>query len=86
MKIEVTQDDIESGTRYSASWCPVALAITRSLHRDDEPEDVHVCEGTKQIQIGELLLPMPDHVVTFARRFDGGEPVEPFAFELEMPS
>lgn len=86
MRIAVTEADIANGCRLQATSCPVALALTRSLAAlGCDPEDeVHVCWGTKQIQIGDAVIPMPDEVQDFAGRFDDGQEVEPFVFELEL--
>jgi hypothetical protein len=82
MIINVTQDHINQGSRKTAKVCPVALAFS----------DV----GLKNPVVGttgvtyehpdddsRVLSDLPAWVGYRIRRFDEGEGMEPFSFELE---
>lgn len=86
MKITVTQEDIENGTRGSNASCPIALATVRQLG--------------KPARVGSVLLHLyPDTgfhppvntfwlsraAMRFVQRFDkrGAKSVKPFSFILK---
>lgn len=62
--------------------CPIALAI-RELHPDAR---VDVFDNTAALTLpggtALLLARLPQEARRFIDRFDSGEPVEPFEFEL----
>lgn len=80
MKIVVTQNDIERGTRYRACACPVALAIKRRTSRE--------CEVAGRYMIFRSDIntkyDLPTPVRKFVVDFDTGKPVKPFSFELDL--
>lgn len=79
MKIQVTQDDIDSGTPHEPEGCPIALAIQRVLGQDEvQVTDV----GFVTIGLGDFELPAS--AVSFISYFDAGYDVEPFEFELDV--
>lgn len=77
MKINVTQRDIEKGLREDPNSCPVARAIKRRGF-----EDVSV--KTQVIWIGCRKYNPPEIVEDFIERFDKGDTVQPFKFELDF--
>jgi len=95
--IEVTQRDIDKGTRGSPYYCPVALAIAQYLgvHPDEEAQ-VQVITNT--VNIPDLAynrdprvagwLPrfqiynLDSQVKTWIQRFDDRLPSEPFTLHL----
>lgn len=76
MKISVTQDDIDKGSRQCGYACPVAKAIMRALNT------IYVFVNYRTIRINTLECGLPNGVADFIRLFDGGQPVQPFEFEL----
>lgn len=79
--IEVTKEDIYSGTRTDCQRCPIALAVNRAL-------------GIKTSIIGrecmylnkdstEIHLPLVAR--NFISSFDYGILLAPFSFEIELP-
>lgn len=80
MKVEVTVQDIANG-RPRCGWaCPIARAVQR---QDSEPED-GVFVTCKEIQIDDGLARfdyrLPRKAREWLKRWDCGEPVEPFSF------
>lgn len=86
--INVTQQHIDKGCRIQASNCPIALAIDELLK---EPLQAWVCqsnigigaEGEERFRYQENT---PESAKEFITRFDAGEPVEPFSFDLDIPA
>lgn len=79
--VEVTDDDIKAGQPYVPSLCPVARAVSRSLHAS-------IMVGTHSIHDGRRTVGwLPGVAEDFIRRFDNGDRVEPFEFifTLETP-
>jgi hypothetical protein len=83
MKIIVTAEHIKNGVRKKCDKCPAALAV-----REQSP--------FKDAEIGYLSW-TPSYVanwrritdlglVDFVARFDNQLPVEPFEFNLDLPS
>jgi hypothetical protein len=78
MRIEVTQEDIDSGVQADCAHCPVAKAIKRTIQR----RDVYVEE--KYCFVGDCRIELPNKVSDFIFDFDNRRRrVAPFAFELE---
>lgn len=83
--ITVTQTDIDAATQarlglgYTApKCCPIAQAINRRHHNWVVTETrVLDCDYN-----GIAVLPGP--AMSFIRRFDSGQAVEPFEFEIEV--
>jgi hypothetical protein len=90
MNINVTQKDIDSGTRSSDTNCAIALAIHRSLgetltsevdkiltHRHD------VSVGRHSIKINGVVYQLPKKGRDFIVKFDNNKATaEPFSFAL----
>ena len=87
LEVEVTAQDITDGKPEESAECPIALAVGRSLDRDDFTVFVDsrglvfldgeewVCYDTDQVQKAKV----------FVRDFDCGRGVEGFKFSLERP-
>lgn len=80
MKIRVIRDDIRKGKRKSLCECPVA----RALKRQTPFSKITVCSALTFIQSngGSVVVDAPKAVSDFITKFDLGEPVKPFTFEL----
>lgn len=76
MKIEVTQEDIDKGLRFSSLLCPISLAVQRCLNIPS----CKVIPG--MISFGNNEYDLPDPVNRFIVAFDTRRPVQPFTFEL----
>lgn len=87
MKVQVTQDHIDNGHRNSAVSCPIALALKET----PGATNVSVGIGTASIGYGNVLrydykrtyYHLPWQATEFIDRFDFGDPVQPFEFEME---
>lgn len=79
MKIEITQDDIDNGSRMDASNCAIARAIKRMTGSN------YVRVGSKDIYIDGQLFIAPLVVTEFVKKFDESKSlVSPFVvFMLE---
>lgn len=85
MLIRVTQEDIDHGQRGFCATCPVALAATRAAGREIRIGYSTWLAGTVTGWLqGERSGPLPKAVSEFIDRFDAGDPVQPFEFELEL--
>lgn len=96
MKIEVTAEDIQNGTPNEMGCCPIALAVRRATGKP------YVSVGAKNVEIGtftqytengtklgggpENRLDLPNEATLFILDFDSGVTVQPFAFDLLLPS
>jgi len=84
MRIEVGQRHIDHGKRFYCKQCPVALAIQEATG------DVTWWVGGKYTwrwgHPGDPVVPLSSEVIEFIQTFDRGQDVEPFAFDLVMPS
>lgn len=82
MRIDVTQEDIDQGTRGQCKLCPVALAISRASG------------FTAFVRFGVTLFDdyrleversgLPQAAVDFICKFDSELPVQPFSFDLPL--
>lgn len=76
MRIQVTQEDIDKGQRVHPIYCPIARAIKRHAHKPVRVlADTGITVGGKQYRHTAGSL-------EFVERFDMGQPVKPFEFEL----
>lgn len=79
--IHVTQEHINNGRRRQCSQCPVALAIKDVCK---PKSDVHV--GIRILIGNKFAKHTPLDAERFIGRFDSSCSVEPFSFELDIPS
>lgn len=76
MKIQVTSTDISRGKKAKACQCPIGLAARR-VFKERVIVDSDGCH-----LMGGGRYSLPKEAQNFISRFDKGEPVEPFEFEL----
>lgn len=81
MTIHVLSKDIKAGTVADVHACPVGRAIQRELKV--ESHDVRVTMNG--ITVLGTFTPASTRVRAFIQKFDGGDPVKPFAFRLQRP-
>ena len=79
MQIDVTIDDTQNGSRLRC-FCPIALAMRRVIGQTVAVNgpSAHWYDGMLRRKV---LL--PTQAIAFIRRFDVGEAVEPFTFQVE---
>ena len=83
--INVTQQDIDKGAPCDSESCPIALAVLRATESDGGAFGPEVAVGPLRVEIGALgEFRLPPVATKFRRRFDAGERVEPFSFEIEL--
>lgn len=78
VKVQVTAKDILCGKRQNSRECPIAQAVFRAFGLEAEV-------GSRNIVVGGMRFKHDRQRQNFIWRFDGGESVEPFDFELEVP-
>lgn len=78
MRIEVTKEDIDLGTRRNPCECPVARAIVRAAG-----ERCSVGAYTVGFERWRWAL-LPDDARDFIAAFDFGCSVSPFSFDLSV--
>lgn len=82
--INVNEACIASGTRDSAHWCAVALALKEQVP-GVEQSSVSVCDYLKfDVGAERYRLRVPRHVQEFIAEFDGGEDPDPITFEIDL--
>lgn len=87
--VKVTPDDIAAGIPKT-SYCPVALALDRDARMPwrwhvtaPDSEDRCFAWFAPEGLAPTSRMPLPSSVARFVRRFDAGETVEPFSFEID---
>ncbi len=86
MLIKVTNQDIESGIMFSASWCPIARAIRRARMSD---RHVSIQLVRKTILLSDEFgrtyrIKFPSKALKAAKHFDATGEMKPFEFLLNM--
>ncbi|WP_420431480.1 hypothetical protein [Candidatus Poriferisocius sp.] len=82
MKIEVTQDHIDTGLRRNCHQCPVALAIS-DVFPGSRVNVGGVDVDIVQPDFTEIYFCLPEKVEYFIMHFDRGLTVKPFTFAVE---
>jgi hypothetical protein len=84
MKIAVNRNDIAQGMPGNGWRCPVALAIARDLGCHTMVGEGWAVTVAPDFTVASDFrsLDLPPEVQTWIRKFDRGETVEPFEFEL----
>lgn len=82
MKIKVEQRHIDAGAPKCPTSCMVALALDEAA----TPDYLMVDGRSFDIGFGDSFRTynFPDHVAAAIDKFDDGQPVEPFEFEIEL--
>lgn len=88
--IDVTGADIDRGEPACPWACPVANALNRTLPGDWEVEADRLKrrdpDADPDDEAYDLVIPAPPEVEGFVLEYDGGLPVAPFHFELDLPA
>jgi hypothetical protein len=90
--IQITQGHISAGKPRSRKHCPVSLAINDHVQRDCEVEakydQAEIIRDRRASQgvISADFVELPVEVGDFIEPFDGGETVQPFAFNIDIPA
>ncbi len=82
--IEVTQDDIDHGTRGSCNTCPVARAIKRATGFHNLVSARNVLAYNRERSTRPTAVNLPIEALRFINDFDCHHPVQPFSFELDL--
>ena len=92
MKIQVKQEHIDAGESFVGSKCPVALALNESINIEGKSffvdpnvtyvRDIYFFPSFLSITDAEFSFNNLDSVSDFVRKFDNGEQVEPFEFDM----
>lgn len=84
MKIEVTQEDIDSGERRCEGGCPIAMAVSRAFgFCRVVVKTLNCCVWAENRTSLPLYFSLPMAARQFIQNFDNGEGVDPFTFDLE---
>ena len=80
--IPVTEEHIKNGKAKDPSCCPVALAVKERMAVKDVFANCYTIRGDIDYSHG-FCVRAPDSVYDFITKYDRGEPVEPFSFDLD---
>lgn len=83
MRVEVTQEDIDTANSHCACRClecPVALGANRAFGQPVTVDGIFL----RALNSGRGVE-LPRVAKKFVMAFDLGRPVAPFAFDLELP-
>lgn len=83
IRVEVTKEDIDKGTRHSCSTCPVARALERALECDMAFVGRDIFHYEKEGKTSKILS-LPAFVSLKIQLFDSTGEMEPFGFDLEI--
>lgn len=89
MKLTITQECIDAGSRSDAYYCPIALSAKEQLGNVSVYAGIQGLEVYTENEHGELdyghktVYWYPPNVKNFVRDFDAGKTVNPFEWELE---
>ena len=89
MKINVTKKDIKNGQPENIKCCAIALALRRTFKTNmvEVKKDDNTNKVILQIdddEYDQYYVSKSDHITTFIEKFDIGEDVEPFTFEINL--
>jgi hypothetical protein len=83
MKVEVTQEDINQGTKGNPDSCPIVLAVKRLMAKY-----VHIQVYSKELVLStkdyESIHKLPAEARRFIELLDGEMEVTPITFEVEI--
>lgn len=83
IEIHVRQEEIDGGCGGDIDMCPIALAIKRQLGVDDIWVTSSAVAYYRADSSIEVVL-LPDSARYFIRRFDYGDEVHPFRFNINL--
>lgn len=78
--IHVNAEHIRHGISQECCHCPVALALF------EQTKTPYVVAGCHVVGLDKVEIPLPENARAFIAAFDEGEPVKPFAFEIDLPA
>ena len=87
--VKVTQEDIDKGCRGEPYGANGGCMVWRALDRATEGALDGLVVGTNGFDYHGALwrtVPFPPHVGEKIERFDAGGHVEPFAFDIDLPT
>lgn len=91
--INVTANDIKHGKRRDCRACPIARAVLRKVDhkkalRAAKPMfNTPASMGARYVHVGDHCCEdTPSLAVGFVSAFDDGYPVEPFKFQVSIPT
>lgn len=83
VEIEVLKEDIRYGNQDDCHQCALARAIKRHVAPYFRPD---LSVGSQSFSVGiAASQELPTECVEWIRRFDEGEKVEPFRFQISLP-
>lgn len=84
LEIEVLDEDIQKGDQDDCHQCALARAIKRRVAPYFKS---YVSVGSQSFSMGiAASQPLPPECVDWIKRFDDGEKVEPFRFQITLPT
>lgn len=87
--VEVTQSDINQGTKNDCFTCPVAIAVNRALGIDNAEIGEYVGSGNDVdgmvVEFDYNTIKLDNSVRDFIYGFDLGHDVDPIKFQLVVP-
>lgn len=91
MLIQITQEDINLGECGSCTRCPIALGTNRALREHDRVDllsevSAYQIELQDEWENVKAEIDLPARARDFVRKFDDGESVQPFCFEIPDPN
>jgi len=84
MKITVSLEHIQDGSRFCLNSCPVALALKSATGKTWQATHVELSLIDEENFYALKGSPTPAEVQAFMQDFDRNLPVAPFTFELEI--
>jgi hypothetical protein len=81
-RVEVTAEDIEKGSRCNGWNCPVHRGLWRAT---GQTWNVYSSWAIAVEPQPRRTISLPSEAIVFNNRFDGGLPVQPFTFEVDIP-
>lgn len=83
LKVNVTQEHIDKGERYSTSACPIAWALRDVLPTDSFGVNVRASVAVWFRNGGYYQAGLPRTAQDFVVEFDNGHNMSPFSFGLD---
>lgn len=80
MRIDIRQEDIRNGEARQGDKCPIAVRLSEILGVDVDVSD----DDVLIYSAAPYYAALPDEAQDFICRFDAGETVKPFCFELKL--
>ncbi|HYT44605.1 MAG TPA: hypothetical protein VEP90_19905 [Methylomirabilota bacterium] len=86
MIVKVTQENIDNGTAADCRACPIALAVLSATKLEGKFNKVSVARCSVWFVTPEDVFDykLPESARMFIQRFDSGQMVYPFEFELSV--